>query len=120
MEQKALSIEKFNDLLNNWTGKEIKILKQEVKDLDETIILLDQTTYRKNIYRVDDYEAKYELLLKGTGFIENENGEFEPLPESTYEIALDDNSTYQFDGIMFSINSDRGQYTIQLTSPTEI
>lgn len=119
MEQKKISIKEFNALINNWTGKEIKILKHETNDLDETILLLDHVAYKENLNRIDDYEPKYELRLIGTGFVETENNDFEPLPESTYEIALDDNTVYQFDGSVFHLDTERGTYSIKLISPTE-
>lgn len=119
MKQETLTIKNFNEMINEWTGKEIKILKHEADDIDETIILLEKVSYKENLHRVDDYEPKYELRLVGSGFIENADDEFEPLPNSVYEIALDDDTEYQFSAEKFHLNTERGTYSIQLMSPTE-
>lgn len=119
MTQETLTIKKFNERINDWTGKEIKILKHEADDIDETIILLEKVSYKENLDRIDFYEPKYELRLTGSGFIENNEGEFKPLPNSVYEIALDDDTEYQFKDQKFHLDTDRGTYSIQLRSPKE-
>lgn len=117
MEQ-AKSIEEFNALLNKWTGKSIKILKHEIEDNDETLMRLEQVTYQEQTDKIDDYVAKYTLLLTGTGEIENDDDNFEPLPSPSYEIPLDDTTNYQFDDSRFTIKNDRGTYTIELAEKT--
>ena len=120
MKEEIKSIKEFNALINRWSGKEIKIVKHETKDTDETILLLDKVLFKENINRIDDYEPKYELKVIGRGLIETEKNDFEPLPESSYEIALDDHTKYTFDGSHFYITSERGDYSIQNISPTEL
>lgn len=115
MNNNRISIEIFSEKINKWTGKEIKVLKQEVNDLDETIISLEKVTYRENINRIDDYEPKFELQLTGSGQVKIGDGDFEPLPYSIYEIALDEDATFHFDGTAFTLKTDRGMYAIQLT-----
>lgn len=119
MKQETLTIKKFNEMINKWTGKEIKIIKDEANDIDETIISLENVSYKENLHRIDDYEPKYELRLTGSGFIENDEGEFEPLPNSVYEIALDDETEYRFKDNKFHLKTDRGTYSIQIMSPKE-
>lgn len=113
MEQ-SISVEEFNELLNKWNGKNIKILKHEIEDNDATLMKLDKVTYQEQEGTIDDYVAKYTLLLNGTGEIENDDNELEPLPSPSYEIPLDDATNYQFDGTRFSLENNRGTYTIEL------
>lgn len=119
MKQTVISIKEFNELINHWCGKDIKIIKHESNDLDETILLLDQVTYRDNINRIDDYEPRYEIKLTGAGLVETDHNDFEPLPGSVYDIPIDDDSTYKYDGSHFYLSTPRGAYTIQLISPKE-
>lgn len=119
MNKKSMTIKEFNESINKWVGNDIKVLKHEANDLDETIISLDKVTYKENLYRIDDYEPKYVLQLEGVGFVENESNSFQPLPDSVYEVALDDETEYRFDGSQFQLTTDRGTYSIQLISPTE-
>ncbi|MEN1966721.1 hypothetical protein WMZ97_01480 [Lentibacillus sp. N15] len=114
MTQKNLSIEEFNKQLQNWTGKTVRICKQEIDDHDETLMHLQQVTYETNTRRIDDYQPMHTLQLNGTGQVENEAHDMQPLPSSTYEIPLEDSSRYQFDGSQFSLTTDRGAYTIEI------
>lgn len=116
MEQQSLSIEEFNELFNKWTGKDVKVLKQEIGDNDETLMNLEKVSYLEHTGRLDDYEAKYTLQLNGMGKIENDKNEFEPLPSPSYEIPLDDTTQYQFNGSRFTVKNDRGLYTIELNN----
>ncbi|WP_269410697.1 hypothetical protein [Lentibacillus daqui] len=113
MTEQNLSIEAFNEQLQQWTGKTIKISKQELLDDDATIMNLQQVTYETNTQRIDDYQPMHTLQLNGTGHIENEAHDMQPLPSSQYEIPLEDSSRYQFDGSRFSLTTDRGTYTIE-------
>lgn len=114
MEQHSLSIEEFDELLNKWVGKDIKITKHELDDNDEALMDLESISYSKDTRRIDDYEAMHTLQIIGIGKVENENNEFIPLPSSTYEIPLEDTTKYQFDGNRLTLNTERGKYTIEL------
>ncbi|WP_245843987.1 hypothetical protein [Oceanobacillus rekensis] len=113
MEQQALSIEEFNDKLKSWTGKNIKITKKELNDLDETEIELQYVSYSNNTQSIDDYVSEHSLILSGEGEIENAENQMEPLPAPRYEIPLDDTSNYYFDGKLFNLKTDRATYTIE-------
>lgn len=119
MGQDLLSIEAFNELLNKWNGKKIKIAKHEIGDDDETFMKLRDISYAKDTRRIDDYVPKHALQLNGVGEVENEDNELEPLPSSEYEIPLEDSAEYQFDGNKFTLNTDRGVYTIELAGQAE-
>lgn len=114
IEQHFLTIEEFNEKLNKWTGKNIKITKQEIGDYDEALIELETISYSKDTRRIDDYEAMHTLQLNGMGRVENEDNNLIPLPSSSYEIPLEDTTHYQFDGSHFALNTERGTYTIEL------
>src|SRR5699024_7085493 len=108
-----LSIETFNEQLQQWNGNTVKISKYELADEDETIMELQDVTYQTNSRRLDDYQPMHTLILNGTGKIENEEHDQKPLPLSEYEIPLEDTSRYQFDGSRFVLNTDRGKYMIE-------
>lgn len=111
-----LSIETFNQLLQKWNGKNIKISKIELDDLDETWMQLDNVSYSSNTRRLDDYEPMHSLHLNGSGQIQTENNHVEQLPSSDYVIPLEDSSLYEFDGEQFLLSTDRGVYKIELAS----
>lgn len=113
MAEQYLSIETFNKQLQQWNGNTILISKKELEDEDETIMELQDVTYQTNTRRLDDYQPMHTLQLNGTGKIENEAQNLQPLPSSVYEIPLEDSSRYQFDGSRFMLTTDRGKYTIE-------
>lgn len=113
MEQ-FITIEQLNNLLKKWSGKRVKIAKQELDDYDEIILDLSNISYATNKRRIDDYEPVYTLRLNGSGQIENAAHHYERLPNPGYEIPLEDTSLYQFDGERFSLITDRAIYTIEV------
>jgi len=112
--EQYLSIEEFNELIRKWNRKTVKIAKQELDDYDETVMELSDISYETNTRRIDDYVPKHVLQLNGTGLIENEKLEKQPLPASLYEIPLEDSSLYQFDGSRFALITDRAIYTVEV------
>ncbi|MFD1451852.1 hypothetical protein [Oceanobacillus sojae] len=115
MENCFLSIEEFNTLIQQWNGEKIKITKHEINDIDQTIINLQNISYDQNMRSTDGYVPKHSLLLNGDGQIETLAAmDNEPLPSSTYEIPLQDDSLYEFNGKKFFITTDRGVYKIEL------
>ncbi|MUK88267.1 hypothetical protein GMD78_07670 [Ornithinibacillus sp. L9] len=115
MDQNFLSIEEFNDLLQQWNGQTIKVTKHEMDDLDQTVLNLQDISYSRNTRRIDEYEPMHTLQLNGDGNIAPEaTSNTEPLPASMYEIPLQDDSLYEFDGEKFLISTDRGVYKIEV------
>ncbi|MBP1949385.1 hypothetical protein [Virgibacillus litoralis] len=114
MDQHFLSIEEFNELLNNWNGQTIKISKIELDDVDETLIQLQNISYSTNTRRIDDYEPMHALQFNGTGNVNTDSKEHQPLPSEIYEIPLEDSSLYEFDGSSFLLSTSRGVYKIEL------
>ncbi|MFC4558421.1 hypothetical protein ACFO3D_09370 [Virgibacillus kekensis] len=113
MEHHFLSIEEFNALLEQWSGKNVKITKHEMNDIDETVVALDEISYARNTRRIDDYQPMHELQLNGNGITDTLSSPAE-LPDSQYEIPLEDTSLYEFDGERFLISTDRAVYKIEL------
>lgn len=115
MEHDFLAIEEFNALIQQWSGRTIKITKHEINDIDQTVMHLQSISYDQNTSGIDDYIPKHSLLLNGDGQVETmtamNNG---PLPSSNYEIPLEDSSLYEFNGEKFLITTDRGVYKIEL------
>ncbi|WP_010531326.1 hypothetical protein [Lentibacillus jeotgali] len=113
MEAQFLTVEAFNDLLQQWNGKTIKISKHELDDLDETLMTLQGISYERNTRRLDDYEPMHALQLNGTGTVETDASNVQSLPSSVYEIPLEDNTLYEFDGKQFLLSTSRGVYKIE-------
>ncbi|MEC5423903.1 hypothetical protein QGM71_10420 [Virgibacillus sp. C22-A2] len=114
MDENFLSVEEFNELLSKWSGETIKIMKQELDDTDETVMKLKAISYDKNTRRIDEYVPMHTLQLNGTGNVQTTAADLQSLPESMYEIPLEDTSLYEFDGSRFSLTTDRGVYTIEI------
>ncbi|ALX49576.1 hypothetical protein [Lentibacillus amyloliquefaciens] len=113
MDVQFLTIEEFNELLQQWHGQSIKISKHELDDLDETLMTLQDTSYERNTRRIDDYEPMHALQLNGTGTMKTDAIDAQPLPLSVYEIPLEDNTLYEFDGQQFLLSTSRGVYKIE-------
>lgn len=107
-----LSIEQFNDLLNKWNDSQIKITKLEINDLDEIVMHLEKITYENEIPTLDGYEPIHNLQLNGEGMIQTENNVSQPLPSSVYEIPIENDTLYEFNGTTFLISTSRGIYKI--------
>ncbi|WP_226035143.1 hypothetical protein [Aquibacillus saliphilus] len=118
MTQQYLSVEEFNQLLQKWNGKKIKISKHELKDYDNTLMELNSISYSKDTRRIDGYQSMHSLKLNGPGETQNAENEFEPLPASFYEIPLEDSTLYQYNESQFSLITDRGTYTIEIATDT--
>src|SRR5699024_4653817 len=80
-------------------------------DLDETLLELEDISYAKGS-SIDDYIPKYALLLKGNGVVETTMNHYEKLPSEAFEIPLDEDTIYEFDGKRFFIKNQRGVYMI--------
>lgn len=113
MNHQFLTIEQFNDMIRQWNGKQIKIVKHELDDFDETLMDLSAISYSKNPGTIDQYEPIYSLNLNGSGVIETTMNQYEPLPSELYEIPLEDSAMYEFDGERFIVSTSRGVYTIE-------
>ncbi|WP_221567476.1 hypothetical protein [Alkalihalobacillus sp. TS-13] len=114
MNNNYLTVEQFNQFIQQWSGKTIKITKQELGDQDSIIMKLDDISYHKDTRRIDDYEPMHSIHLIGEGTTEIDAQGGVPLPASSYEIPLEDTTQYQFDDIRFSLVTERGTYTIEL------
>ncbi|RYG73346.1 hypothetical protein EU245_06550 [Lentibacillus lipolyticus] len=108
-----LTIEEFHELLQQWNGETIKISKHEIDDLDEIQMTLQNISYDRNTRRMDDYEPMHALQLNGDGTMETDANNPQELPSSLYEIPLEDNSLYEFDGHQFLVSTSRGVYKIE-------
>ena len=114
MGYRTLTLEGFNDLLQQWNGKRVKVVKHETGDRDETIIDLHVVSYANDEPDIDGYESQYTLHLNGAGLIETTMNNYEALPSNLYEIPLEDDAFYEFDGARFIISTSRGVYTMEL------
>ncbi|QAS52999.1 hypothetical protein [Halobacillus litoralis] len=113
-EQQILTIEEFNQLLQLWSGKTVKVTKNELRDEDTIIMNIEEISYSTDTRRIDEYEPMHSLYLHGRGRLATEPQNAQPLPSPYYEIPLEDSTQYQFQNEKFSLLTDRGSYTIEL------
>ncbi|MHA6252278.1 hypothetical protein [Oceanobacillus sp. CAU 1775] len=113
MGYQTLTIEEFNEKLQQWSGKKIKIVKHEAGDLDEIIIDLQAVNYSKEEPTIDDYEPTHSLHLNGAGLIETTTNNYESLPSDLYEIPLETDTLYEQDKNRLMISTSRAAYTIE-------
>ena len=110
---KFLSIEQFDELVKKWSNKNIKITKLEMDDVDEILMHLEKVAYENETPNIDGYEPIHNLQLNGEGMIQTENNDSQPLPSSLYEIPIENDTLYEFDGNSFLISTNRGTYKIE-------
>ncbi|GGF18209.1 hypothetical protein GCM10010954_16190 [Halobacillus andaensis] len=113
MNARSLTVEEFNQLLQQWSGETIIISKQELDDEDIIIMQLNDISYDRHTRRMDEYEPMHSLHLNGTGTTETDGCELQPLPDSLYEIPLEDSTQYRFDENRFFLITERGRYIIE-------
>src|SRR5690625_6960799 len=104
MDKLFLTIDELNELLNQWTGQYVKVTKHEIDDLDKTVIDLDSISYNKNHDTIDDYQSKYTMHLNGVGHVMTAQNKARALPEDQYDIPLENDALYEFDGTEFIID----------------
>ncbi|MBC5635355.1 hypothetical protein H8S33_00825 [Ornithinibacillus sp. BX22] len=115
MEHQFLSVEAFNELIQQWSGRQVKITKHEMDDVDQIVLHLESVSYDRNTRRIDDYVPMHSLQLNGEGQIQTlATMSTQPLPSPSYEIPLQDSAMYEFDGEKFFITTERGVYKIEL------
>ncbi|MFG6146859.1 hypothetical protein [Halobacillus sp. B23F22_1] len=113
MNEQPLTVEEFNQLLQQWSGETIIISKQEIDDEDIIIMQLNDISYDTHTRRMDEYEPMHSLHLNGTGTTETDGSGLQPLPDALYEIPLEDSTQYRFDENRFSLITERGRYIIE-------
>lgn len=113
MKKGNLTIEEFNEALRQWSGKRVKVVKHEMEDRDETLIDLNEVSYAKGS-SIDDYVPEYSMRLNGNGMIETTENNYEELPSDEFEIPLEENALYEYDGEKFMLSTSRGVYTLEL------
>ncbi|MFD1019631.1 hypothetical protein [Thalassobacillus hwangdonensis] len=114
MSEKFISIEEFNHLIQKWSGKTIRITKQELGDQDSVTMKLGEVDYQTDTRRIDGYEPMHVLHLHGSGTTQTDLEGAQPLPSDYYEIPLEDSSKYQFSNKRFFLSTERGTYTIEI------
>ncbi|SFK08733.1 hypothetical protein SAMN04487936_10742 [Halobacillus dabanensis] len=108
-----LTIEEFNQLLQQWQGENIRIQKHELRDEDTVTMNLQEISYETNTRRLDDYTPMHVLFLHGQGQTQTSFQNAQPLPTSYYEIPLEDSTRYQHLNDRFTLETERGTYTIE-------
>lgn len=100
--------------MRRWSGKRIKVVKHEMSNLDEALINLGDVSHMKKPESLDGYGSRHALHLNGTGMIETDMNKYEELPANVFEIPLEEDALYEFDGTRFILSTSRGVYTMEL------
>lgn len=114
MNDRILSIEEFNRLIQQWSGENIKITKHELRDEDAVFMKLNNISYDTDTRRIDDYVPMHSVHLHGEGRTATDAQNSQPLPATYYEIPLEDSTEYKFDNQQFTLTTERGTYTIEI------
>ncbi|UQZ37057.1 hypothetical protein C2I18_28080 [Paenibacillus sp. PK3_47] len=109
-----LAVEKLREWLSEQAGTTIVIKKQELEDLDTVHFTVESVDYRSAEDTIDDY-LDDALILRGSGSTVNGDGEPVPLPQPSYEIAVQGLKINSAAEDRAEIQTDRGKYEISLT-----
>ncbi len=112
-----LTVEEFNQMVQEWIGKPLMITKKEIGDLDQLIMHVHDISYTKNTRKIDDYVPTYTLRLTGEGNIQTDHGDQVPIPDDQYDIQLDNDTVYEYGGEAFHLKTNRGSYTMKIADP---
>lgn len=102
------------DWLNAQEGKTIVIKKQELEDLDTVHFNVETVDYRSAEDTIDDY-LDDALILRGSGSTLNADGELVPLPQQSYEIAVQGLKVNSSAADRAELQTERAKYEISLT-----
>jgi hypothetical protein len=100
----------LKETLNEWSGKQISIRKEEAGDIDEIKVLLEKATFEQRDAK-DDYLGDHILFLHGKAYA-NEDDQQVELPAILYEIPVDGIEDIRFDADIVSFQTSRAQYVI--------
>ena len=78
--------------------------------LTKHLINLDEVSYAKENHDEDDYEPRYALHLNGPGKIGTTENNFEDLPSDKFEIPLEDDALYEYDGSRFLLTTSHAEF----------
>jgi hypothetical protein len=100
----------LKEALNNWSGNQISIRKEENGDIDEIKVFLEEATFEQRDAK-DDYLGDHIMFLHGKAYA-NESEQQIELPTILYEIPVDGIDDIQLDPDIVSFQTSRAQYVI--------
>lgn len=108
------AVQMLKDWLNDQAGTTIVIKKQELDDVDTVHFTVETVDYRSAEDTIDDY-LDDALILRGSGSTLNADGELVPLPQPSYEIAIQGLKINSAAEDRADIQTERAKYEISLT-----
>jgi len=101
----------LKEWMNMHLSKAITIAKKELRDLDKIHFNLEGVEFRGAEDVIDDYLGSA-LILRGFGNTSNADGELVPLPQATYDLAVDGLRIETIAEHNIDLTTDRAHYTI--------
>lgn len=107
------TVQKLMEWFNNKVNQTIVIKKQELEDQDTVHFSLETVDYRSAEDTIDDY-LDDALILRGSGSTLNGDGELVPLPQHSYEIAVNGLQITTLDDQSVELRTERAKYELSL------
>ncbi|WP_151736375.1 hypothetical protein [Paenibacillus tengchongensis] len=107
------TVQLLKDWLEAQVGATLVITKQELEDKDIVHFHLETVEFRDAESTLDDY-LDSALILKGSGNTMNADGDLVPLPQSTYEIAVEGLKVVSSSEHGAELKSERAKYTLSV------
>ncbi|MNP16311.1 hypothetical protein D3C76_1087010 [compost metagenome] len=104
-------LKRVTEWINNKLDQTITIQKKEQEDIDQVSFKVSQFDIRYPGEAKDDY-LDSAIVLKGTGSTMNSDGDYEPLPQNTYEIIIADLEITNINNEEVELTTTRAKYSI--------
>lgn len=112
---KRMNIQETRDMINQWAGQDVLLIKEEDGDVDKTVISLKDVTFSQRGATIDDYVSPDTLQLHGEGYVLLEDQNV-PLPNDSFDIALSDDMAIRSENGTLEIRTDRAAFTVMSQS----
>ncbi len=102
----------IQNLLATWKGQTIRVVKEELENVDQAYLHLTDVRLKEVTRDTDDYLANRAIELVGGGETVEESGEA-VLPYARYDLPLTDLHDVEANQDHLVFKNDRASYTIQ-------
>ncbi|WNS45078.1 hypothetical protein [Paenibacillus sp. MMS20-IR301] len=107
------NVQRLMEWLEAQPEASLVIEKQELDDLDTVHFNLNSVDYRNADDVIDEYLSSA-LILRGSGSTLNADGELVPLPQPSYEIAVNGLKVIALAEDHVELQTDRAKYSLVL------
>ncbi|WEG13735.1 hypothetical protein PU629_05050 [Pullulanibacillus sp. KACC 23026] len=101
----------IQNILGQWKGQTLLIVKEELNNIDQAYLQLEDVQIQEISRDTDDYLANRSIQLIGGGETVETSGEA-PLPYARYDIPLTEIGEVKQEGNQLKLTNDRATYTV--------